>query len=519
MPAQGDAPVELATIARPQPDASVAAVLPAVQQTVATSDVTVHGPVSQPGPAPSPPTGSPAASVATNHCPTSDKPYSERLRDWLCQTWIVNFAGIIGIVGVIWTLYAGVVGLRIDIWAARNDALQTCLSLHAEHVYSTYCNETIDAGVTGPPLRKRTIFTPSVILGVRLDRDSAFILTMMVVVTIAAGVMTTICFNPRTRPFRPTISLVRLDYLCSGEGWFAIDIHQGKVRMGHLQIFNTQRLDEDESEDEQSDTASQSHPSSGSEDFAPAVVTHEPHLDVDHWGHSTMPEEGQWGDDHTIDTGSEALKGVGPPAQPRVQFAESIAYIDDDGDSTSDELIEDTFDMSSLMYGYDDVEETIDRPSFLLHRSRKDQPLYQMTWEKQRQVLHDCLLVLLNRLAPLKDYELGVQTRGDLSLRALSRNELAHLSFGISNMQNTNIGRPFRLRNLRLGFSRLVLLSLMPAYQLDGADVSTAILNAFTAHLAMALQDTLYEEFRNVYEGDQPHPRGIPNAYCCETFT
>ena len=132
---------------------------------------------------------------------------------------IIAIAGlVIAFLSLILAAYSGVILALATKWTARNDALQSCLTASTVGIYSEYCNKTMAAGVTKPPVEKRlgglrqaghaVIHDAS---GEHSPLEAATLVTATaVVLTIAAGIFTIIAFRPHMEPFRSVLSLVKM---------------------------------------------------------------------------------------------------------------------------------------------------------------------------------------------------------------------------------------------------------------------------------------------------------------------
>ena len=151
--------------------------------------------------------------------PSTNASSSTQRTTWILRTFpdlsprtndLIAVVGLVlTVLGLGWALYSGAVGLRLEIWSARNEALQTCLAIRHSEKLSLYCNETIKAGVTPPPVSRRGLVrTQDLFTRLLSDHTPAF-LAAICVVTLAAGILTVICSRSWIEPFRPVISMVK----------------------------------------------------------------------------------------------------------------------------------------------------------------------------------------------------------------------------------------------------------------------------------------------------------------------
>lgn len=61
----------------------------------------------------------------------------------------------IAVVGLGWMIYSGNLSLKLQIWTAQKDALETCYLLRDIDKHPKFCNQTIDHGFEAPPAVKR----------------------------------------------------------------------------------------------------------------------------------------------------------------------------------------------------------------------------------------------------------------------------------------------------------------------------------------------------------------------------
>ncbi|KAF2717370.1 hypothetical protein K431DRAFT_297851 [Polychaeton citri CBS 116435] len=125
------------------------------------------------------------------------------LAQWLFSTWIGNIVGLVGVIlaffSICLALYLGVTqtqGLR---WSMRNDALQACLAAAyrmntQDHgFYTSFCNETIIAGVSRPPfLQKRGVS--------HTDKMPPLVLVLVFSTWIGTGIIASFKGMIRSRP-------------------------------------------------------------------------------------------------------------------------------------------------------------------------------------------------------------------------------------------------------------------------------------------------------------------------------
>lgn len=119
---------------------------------------------------------------------------------------------VLTVIGLGWAFGVGVVGLNLQKWTARNDALQSCLSWKDSGHTSSYCSHIIEVGVTRPPVLKRALSLAysSIRPSREYDRFPVYQYAAVVTTTLCAGIFTLIYFRPRMAAFRPVISLVRM---------------------------------------------------------------------------------------------------------------------------------------------------------------------------------------------------------------------------------------------------------------------------------------------------------------------
>ena len=157
-------------------------------------------------------TSNAAHTTLTTATPAKTNALSPRTKQWLSIAKATSkfILGLVGTLGVAWAIYIGVAGLNLQKWSAKNDSLQACLALRSN---SSYCDMTIEAGVTAPPIWRRGLPIPAPDSASLLLRKTPDVLALMIVLTVASVALAAIFIRPRmrplTQPFLPGDSMVR----------------------------------------------------------------------------------------------------------------------------------------------------------------------------------------------------------------------------------------------------------------------------------------------------------------------
>lgn len=147
----------------------------------------------------------------------SHRPGQATGQQWMKSPTFGNVLGAILLVLTVtslgWILSVGLIGLKLQKWTAKNDALQSCLSWDTAGCHSCYCNETIEAGITRPPLMRRD---PALVelVGSYDVTLWAYRLSLITTTTLFIGILTLIYFRPHVELFRPIVSNVRTQPSC-----------------------------------------------------------------------------------------------------------------------------------------------------------------------------------------------------------------------------------------------------------------------------------------------------------------
>ena len=105
------------------------------------------------------PQGTPQANLATQAFPYLSTSCRSPILRFLVATWLGNILAGIGLLvtALVLAAYSLVLQVMSTRWSLRNDALQSCISAQAMHIYSAYCNSTLAVGVIEPPLLDREL--------------------------------------------------------------------------------------------------------------------------------------------------------------------------------------------------------------------------------------------------------------------------------------------------------------------------------------------------------------------------
>ena len=149
----------------------------------------------------------------SNNAAASQVPTRRAVLRFLLATWVGNLIAALALVVAILALglsaYSSAIQAIVAKWSAKNDALQSCIAASAVDIFSTYCNETISAGVKRPPIVRRTMQS-SLLSAASTGGYQSLTIAWVCVVTVAAGVYAIVYSRPQMRPFRPVVSAVRI---------------------------------------------------------------------------------------------------------------------------------------------------------------------------------------------------------------------------------------------------------------------------------------------------------------------
>jgi hypothetical protein len=110
---------------------------------------------------PNTPQGTPQVNLATQALPYLPPDDRSPMLRFLVATWLGNILAGLGLLATFAALASAMYSVVLQVitprWSMRNDALQSCISMHVMGIYTAYCNTTLAAGVVQPPLLDRDL--------------------------------------------------------------------------------------------------------------------------------------------------------------------------------------------------------------------------------------------------------------------------------------------------------------------------------------------------------------------------